>query len=245
LVVEGKKLTKVLTVNSPKLKRMEPTEKQMLVFSEQGMALFDMATGSIVKEKALPFKIVTICRYDNEPILFDDKGYQYIVKSYDKIIKEKVPVSGQTTAFAESKNQHVKAYGMGDGTIYFINAQGKAVKLSGQRSRISKIKFDGERLYTASYDGTLCLWLINMEKMEPNTLFTTPGWIVNFTYDPKKISIWAGDQKGNITEACISVPVLVNRLKNNIKRDFTREEWNYYVGRRIPYETIKGKEVKL
>ena len=32
-------------------------------------------------------------------------------------------------------------------------------------------------------------------------------------------------------------------LKNNIKRNFTREEWNYYVGRTIPYETIKGKEV--
>ena len=110
-------------------------------------------------------------------------------------------------------------------------------------SRISKIKIDGIRMYTSSYDGTLCLWMTNMEKMEPNTLFTTPGWIVNFTYDPKKISIWAGDQKGNITEACISVPVLIERLKNKVKRNFTQEEWNYYVGKGIPYETIKGKEV--
>ena len=244
LVVEGKQLTKVLTLNSPKLKRMEPTKSQMLLFSEQGMALFDMATNSIVKEKVLPFKIVTICRYDDVPILFDDKGNQYIVKSFDKMVKEKVPVPGQITAFAESKNQHVKAYGMSDGTLYYINAEGKASKLTGHLSRISKIKFDGVRIYTASYDGTLFLWLTDAAKMEPTTLFTTPGWIVNFTYDPKKVSIWAGDQKGNITEACISVPVLIDRLKNNIKRDFTREEWNYYVGRRIPYETIKGKEVR-
>lgn len=243
LVVEGKKIIKILTVNSPKLRRMEPTDSQMFLFSEQGMALFDMATNSIVKEKSLPFKITSICRSENYPILFDAKGNQYLIKSFDNIVKNKVPVTGQTTAFAESKNQHAKAYGMSDGTVYLINAQGKTTKLSGHRSRISKIKIDGTRIYTASYDGTLCLWLLNMEKMEPTTLFTTPGWIVNFTYDPKKISIWAGDQKGNITEACISVPVLVNRLKNNIKRNFTREEWNYYVGRTIPYETIKGKEV--
>lgn len=244
LVVEGKKLTKVLTIQSPKVIKMEEAKNQMFVFSERGMALFDMATNSIVKEKALPFKIASICRYEELPILFDDKGYQYIIKSFDQITKEKVPVPGQTTAFAQSKNQNLKAYGMSDGTIYLINAQGKITKLSGQRSRISKIKFDGVRIFTSSYDGTLCLWLSNLEKIEPTTLFTTPGWIINFTFDPKKISIWTGDQKGNITEACISVPVLVERLKSNIKRDFTREEWNYYVGRRIPYETIKGKEVK-
>lgn len=243
LVIHDNKLLKVLTVNVPKLKRLESAASQMILFGEQGMALFDMASNTIVKEKQLPYKIVTICRYDNSPILFDDKGNQYIVKTFDKIVKEKVPVKGQTTAFAESKNQHVKAYGMSDGTIYYFNRQGKVTKLSGHLSRISKIKIDGIRMYTSSYDGTLCLWMTNMEKMEPNTLFTTPGWIVNFTYDPKKISIWAGDQKGNITEACISVPVLIERLKNKVKRNFTQEEWNYYVGKGIPYETIKGKEV--
>ena len=61
---------------------------------------------------------------------------------------------------------------------------------------------------------------------------------VSITYDPKKISIWAGDQKGNITEACISVPVLIERLKNKVKRNFTQEEWNYYVGKSIPYRKI-------
>jgi hypothetical protein len=32
------------------------------------------------------------------------------------------------------------------------------------------------------------------------------------------------------------------RLQAKLKRNLTREEWNYYVGRNVPYEEVKGKE---
>ena len=82
------------------------------------------------------------------------------------------------------------------------------------------------------------LWLTNSTKMEPMTLFTTRGWIINFTFDLKKTDVWTGDQNGNLTRALISVPLMKERLKAKLKRNFTREEWQYYVGRNVPYEKI-------
>ena len=35
------------------------------------------------------------------------------------------------------------------------------------------------------------------------------------------------------------------RLKDKVKRNLTRDEWNFYVGSNVPYEEIKGKEVRL
>jgi WD40 repeat protein len=203
------------------------------------MALFDTEKRTIVQEKKLPFKIEFISRYQNSPVAFDRQGQMHIIKSFSNIETSKVPFKGQVTAFAESKNQHIQAYGMNDGTINIINGKGEKIRLVGHLSHISKVKVDGGRLYSSSYDGTLNLWLYNSAKIEPMTLFTTRGWIINFTFDLKKSGVWSGDQNGNLTEALISVTQMQERLKNKLKRNLTREEWNYYIGRNVPYENIK------
>jgi WD40 repeat protein len=156
-----------------------------------------------------------------------------------------VPFKGRITAFASSKNTQQRVYGMNDGTIYLYNEKnGKVTKLEGHLSRISKLKFNGYRLFSSSYDGTVRMWSTNSEKIEPMTLFTTRGWIINFTFDLKKTNVWTGDQNGNLTKALISVPQMQQRLQDKLKRNLTREEWNYYVGRNVPYEEIKGKEAR-
>jgi hypothetical protein len=41
--------------------------------------------------------------------------------------------------------------------------------------------------------------------------------------------------------------MMVQRIKSKLKRDFTQNEWNYYIGEKIPYESFlspKGKEAK-
>lgn len=40
----------------------------------------------------------------------------------------------------------------------------------------------------------------------------------------------------------IDVAEMAKRVKANLKRNLTREEWNYYIGKNIPYETFIGKE---
>ena len=69
---------------------------------------------------------------------------------------------------------------------------------------------------------------------------------MNFTFDNSKNYAWIGDQNGNLTEALLSVPMMVDRVKKKLNRDFTTDEWNYYIGKNVPYEsflTTRGKEV--
>ena len=37
---------------------------------------------------------------------------------------------------------------------------------------------------------------------------------------------------------------MIERLRSRLSRNFTRDEWNYYVGSNVPYEEILGKEVR-
>ena len=219
----------------------------LLVIGDSGLSLYDKKRNMIVANRQLNYHLTAVGRYDGKTLLFDDQGRQHIVMSVKDFVTSDVPFKGRITAFASSKNTQQRVYGMNDGTIYLYNEQnGKVTKLEGHLSRISKLKFNGHRLFSSSYDGTVRMWSTNSEKIEPMTLISAGSWIMNFTLDSSKKNAWIGGQNGDLTEALLSVPMMVDRVKSNLKRDFTTDEWNYYIGKNVPYESFvsaKGKEV--
>ena len=219
------------------LTEMEPGKTVLLIGSSK-IALLDIATNTIKQSKSLPFKVTYYSRYDYLPILFDDKGKMHVVKDMDGFKTSSIPTPGTVTAFASSKNTGLSAFGMSDGTIYLKDKQGNIRKLVGHRSRISKMKINGNRLYSSSYDGQVNLWITNSEKAEPMNLFTTNSWIMNFIFTPAKDRIVTGDMNGNLSNPLISVPKMVDLVKLKLKRDMTPEEWNYFVGGKVPYESF-------
>jgi WD40 repeat protein len=170
----------------------------------------------------------------------------HLVNSLDDMTNEKTGVEGQVTAFASSKNEHLTAYGMYDGTIWLCREssssnsaknQARLVprKLVGHLSQITKLSFDGKRLYSSSYDGKLLFWMTSDEQIKPITLFQSGSWLTDFVLTTDKNYIWTGEQNGTVTEYLISLPKIAQRLRQNVKRNFTQEEWNYYVGKGIPF----------
>jgi WD40 repeat protein len=149
-----------------------------------------------------------------------------------------VPVSGRITAFASSKNEHLSAYGTMEGTIYLIDRKGMVHQLVGHRSRVTKMKFNGSRLYSSSYDGELLLWVVTGSQIKPITLFQANSWLMDFTYDSNKNYIWTGDANGNLTEFLISIDLIQERLRKTIGRDFTQDEWDYFIGKSIPFRSL-------
>ena len=215
----------------------------LLIVGDRAIASFDMNSEMMVKVKDLDFKITSTSRYDNHPLLFDDRGRQHLVKSLDDVETSKIPVAGRVTAFASSKNSHVKAYGMSDGSICLVNElTNTSTMLLGHLSQVSKLKLNGLRLFSSSYDGSVRLWNTASTKIEPMTLLSLNAWIMNFTFDNSKNYIWTGDQNGNVTMALLSIPMMVETLSKNIKRDFTTDEWNYYVGRNVPKESLMNRK---
>lgn len=222
-------------------------EHSLLLIGEHGLAVYDKERNAIVATRELDFNVTAFKRYDNKPMLFDNQGHQHSVIDINTLDTSPIPVKGRVTAFASSKNIGVRAYGMSDGTIYLYDENDNGVtKLEGHLSRISSLKLNGRRLFSASYDGSVNLWNTSSEKVEPITLFSTGSWIMCFTLDKNKQHAWIGDREGNVIEGLMSVPMMVDIVRSKLKRDLTREEWNYYIGDKIPYESFiseHGKEV--
>ena len=214
--------------------------RQLLIIGENNVALLDVATDRIIGTRRLPFRVMYSGRRDYKPLLFDNRGGMHLVNSLDDMTNEKTGVEGQVTAFASSKNEHLTAYGMYDGTIWMIDRSGKKRKLVGHLSQITKMSFDGKRLYSSSYDGKLLFWMTGDEQIKPITLFQSGSWLTDFVLTTDKNYIWTGEQNGTVTEYLISLPKIAQRLHQNVKRNLTQEEWNYYVGRGIPYREMKA-----
>lgn len=212
----------------------------LLLVGDHGIALYDKQRKMVVNTRELPFKLTTVARYDYLPLLFDDKGKQHLVKNIYELETSDVPFQGKVTAFASSKNTKQRAYGMSDGTIYLYNERnGKITKLEGHLSRISKLKMNGPSLYSSSYDNSVRLWNTSSEKIDPMTLISTNSWIMDFSFDSSKQYAWIGDYNGNLHEVLLSVPMMVERVSKKLKRNFTQEEWNYYIGENVPFEEFK------
>ena len=249
LYIKNGKDVKLLEVPLVKPSKLQTCldERYLLLTGETNLALFDQTTQTIVGTKELDYKAVLSARLEHMPLLFDDKGRMHLFKDLNHIETRKVPVSGQITAFASSNSSGLEAFGMKDGTIYLYDKNKNVRKLVGHRSRISKIRIYQNRLFSSSYDGTINLWIATNEKIEPITLYSSNNWVLYFNYDRSKNYLWLGDQKGNLSEVLISVPMMVERIKHKLKRNFTKDEWNYYIGENIPYESFistKGKEAK-
>lgn len=251
VIIDGKR-TQVLpveNVDKPFCMENMNDSRQLLILGENSAMLLDIATDKILASRRLPFRVVCCGRRDYKPLLFDNRGGMHLVNSLDDITNERVLTNGkpsgmvtegQVTAFASSKNEHLSAYGMYDGTIWLKNGNGKIRKLVGHLSQVTRLKFDGKRLYSSSYDGKLLFWMTGEEQIKPITLFQSASWLTDFIFSSDKNFIWTGEHNGTVTEYLIALPRIAQRLRQNVKRNFTQEEWNYYVGKGIPFREVKN-----
>jgi WD40 repeat protein len=243
LMIVGRNQTKVIFIEHvDRAFSLQPMNdgRQLLIIGENSVALFDLATDKVIATRRLDFRVTSIGRRDYKPLLFDNRGRMHLVNSLDDISNEKVPVQGQVTAFASSKHDHLTAYGMVDGTIWLTAGNGKTYKLVEHLSRVTELEFNGKRLYSSSYDGRLLFWSIDYNsQMKAVTLFQSDSWLMDIIFSGDKDYIWTGEKNGTVSQYLVSLPKIAQRLRQNVKRNFTQEEWNYYVGKGIPYRKVK------
>ena len=216
-------------------------DDHVAVIGTKEVTFVDLRTYRQVKTRNFDFTIIAAGRNHHHPLIFDDRGYMHEIVDLNRIETKKVPVSGKVTAYANSANAHIDAYGMSDGTIYIVDENGRQNRLVGHRSRISRLKLNGTQLYSSSYDGLLNLWMISTEKgakIDPMNILNANNWIMYFTSDNAKQNIWISEQKGNLTMVLTSIKLMVNDIKSRLKRDLTQQEWDYYIGKSVPFESF-------
>jgi WD40 repeat protein len=243
LVITDGQQTRIIVVenvNKPFCLQTLNDGKSLLIVGEDCIALFDIVSEKIVTTRRLDFQVTCMGRRGNKPLLFHNRGRMHLVNSLDKITNEQVPVKGKVTAYASNQKEHLTAYGMADGTIWLTDGSGKTYKLVEHLSRVTRLMFNGRRLYSSAYDGKLLFWSIeNNSQKNAVTLYQSAHWLNDFTFINNKDYIMVGEHNGTVTRCLISLPKIAQRLRQNVKRNFTQEEWNYYVGKGIPYRKVK------
>lgn len=220
-------------------------DDEIIITAEQSVHVFNANTLRPVRTLPLTFKTAVAGWKDGQIALFDQAGNMYLLdKGITRTIKQSLPFKGRVMSYNYNSNTKQQAFGMYDGTIYYFEPSGKMHKLVGHNSRVSRINFDQTRLYSSSYDGTVKYWNINSEKIVPINVINSQKWVISLSFDLSKKFIWTTDQNGNLTETMIDIKEMAQRVKANLKRNLTHEEWNYYIGRNIPYEQFIGKEAK-
>ena len=242
VVVDGSQTRVVVLENvlRPFSLQPMPEERLLLIIGEGSIAMYDMATDKVIGTRPLDFTVVSTGRHHNRPLLFDHHGRMHSVGSLDNITSKKVPVAGQVTAFASSAA--LTAYGMSDGSIWLTYPNGKVLKLAGHLSKVTKLKMIDDRLYSSSYDGKMLFWMTSDLQIRPITLFQADNWLTDFTFTNDKDYIWTGDNRGTVSEHLISLPVIAKHIRQRVKRNFTQEEWDFYVGKGIPYRKVKSEK---
>lgn len=209
----------------------------MLIAGGQTISVFDTKKEEIIKTITCPDTLTCVTKNK----VFDTKGEMYqLTDNLELQHIEKPFKGGIITAYTESDDQLFSAFGTREGVIYFNNG-GNLIELAGHQSKISDLAFSGRWLFSSSYDKTVKLWTASEGKIEPITLFTTQHWIMCLAAGDAKRQIVTGDNGGNLTVCKISPNDMILTLKKTLKRDFTKDEWNYYIGEDIPYTPIKDQ----
>lgn len=131
-------------------------------------------------------------------------------------------------AFGDNKGS-IKIYDMGSGQIVF--------DLRAHNTRVTNIKYspDNKILASASRDASIRLWEASNLNTQPFLLTDHESMVLSIDFSPDgKYLISAADKE------IIIWPIQINYISENVKktitRNFTKKEWETYVGVDIPYE---------
>ena len=139
----------------------------------------------------------------------------------------------------KGKGMHV--LGTEDGDVLLYDKDMKYVRsLVGHSGAITHMEHLGWCLATSSYDHRICLW--NLEDL--NTQIAPievhyNQWPLSFTTNRDNWTLIVGLADGEIQSLHISVEDNKDNVHDHIERDFTPQEWEYYIGEGVKYRRFK------
>ncbi len=126
----------------------------------------------------------------------------------------------------------------GNVRLYNIQNWQVVTNLRGNKARINAVKVSPDNKYLAStgYDGKVLVWEMDDLNNSPLVLEDNTGFVFSVAFSPDSRYMVSGSKDAN---RLIARPVRADMLASGIcdllHRNFTKEEWNIYVGEDIEY----------
>ncbi|MDD5992047.1 MAG: WD40 repeat domain-containing protein, partial [Prevotellaceae bacterium] len=214
--------------------------KQILLSSASSLYLFDTVSRSVVASIQVPQEITSLGKKDDRIMVFGKNGGIWSIGKDAKLRAEEINLRGVVTAFTFDDEKNLSAIGLENGDIVVIDANGNSRgKLVGHSSRVTDLHFVGNFLFSSSYDRVVNIWDVNATNGEAVSIKDFTSWVYCMCSNDKK-ALFIGEQSGKVSRIVVSPSEMAKTIHSNLKRDFTDDEWEYYVGKNVPRIKLKN-----
>ncbi|MCF0202297.1 MAG: hypothetical protein HUK08_02935 [Bacteroidaceae bacterium] len=246
VVQTSKRKTYKMELPSKCIDMVSCDKNYFIIVGRQGLWLIDKRTNALTlytpfhsaqasKQRGAA-EAVEICAsglWEGKDAVIDSNGQIYMIEKAALKPLKRLYLPARPT-FMTWKNG-MGAVGCKDGSIMLQRNQSTEV-FKGHSSTVSSLIFSGDKLYSASYDGNIIMWRLKQQNKRPLILHETASWIR--TMGLYNNQLYYGGQHNNVGLLYINVPDIARSVRNTLTSDITREEWDEYVGSRVPYRSL-------
>lgn len=230
----------------------------LLLVARDRVEWFDVEKTRVTAIKQLPSTVSSVCQCDDVTELYFTDNTRYQLLADRTLRKSKPQLEGLITCCYYDKQEKSIYLGRSDGLIRIIPRHRKYTDLVAHSSAINSMALMDSILLTASYDQTFCVWnlprllhpleenvnLVDQKKVTPRewllpVTYKCKGWPKSVVFDSKNRTAWIGASNGFVQHMSVSADGMADRLLRQLKRNFTIEEWNEFLGVTIPYVKFK------
>ncbi len=259
----GKDTTVMLPSDESFLKMMDAGNDILLLAGRKSMVWYDKAKQHIVGFVRLSQTLASIVRCDDKVLLLFENGNcarlldKGRMEPFEPLhTKERV-----TSAFYSPLTRRLYL-GTVSGLILTYDGQMRYIStLYGHKGAINDMTQVGDIVVSNSYDKSTLIWNIPKvdEKLsdvnaeaKPTSRFAVPKeWVTpaSIEFDSWPMAVCAtskggvliGLDDGRILHTNVITEHLAVQLRKNFQRNFTKEEWELYIGGTIPYMEVMKK----
>lgn len=216
-------------------------KKTLVAMSEHSVVWLNMEDMQKIAQYDIEGYLTVMGMEGNRLHMFADGGQHYYSDVPGKV--EAAPMSvikERVTAYHYDNVRQYHILGLSNGIVYIIGNDGNIKKeLIGHNGSITHLTSFDNLLATSSYDHTLRFWSIrDLSTIITPFEQTIDKWPLSFVINPKSSLIWIGTEGGGLMNFHISAARNAETTKKKLTREFTPEEWNYYIGKNVPYKEL-------
>lgn len=213
----------------------------VIALSDTKVVWLDTKTLSVIAEQPIEGDPTTI-GFENDIVHIFGKDNTHYISDKPGILA-RLPLSKvdmRVTAYHYVENYGYHVIGTEDGSIYMINNNGEITNtLTGHDGAITSLGDTRNFLVSTGYDRRLRYWDISDSKsILANFTVGFDKWPLTFVVDKKESMIWVGNADGHVNRYCINPTMNAQSTQALITKDFTKAEWDRYIGPLVPYRSF-------
>ena len=222
---------------------LQNDEGRIIAVGEHQVVWLDASGNNILHTHSITDEISEAGVFDNTLVIFTKTGDLLTFKDGKPSISTRIslPRNNPVSYYYYMKNKGMHILGTEDGDVLLYDKKYKYIKsLVGHSGAITHMEHIGWCLATSSYDHKICLW--NLEDL--NTQIAPievyyDKWPLSFTTNMDNWTLITGLADGDIESLHISVENNKDNVHDHIERNFTPQEWEYYIGEGVKYRRFK------